>query len=133
MKKGEFLQFLNHSSFLEKKSGTPQTGEALSAGSVAANYLSQGLEVENVKPSRTRIRKRFARSDSSAAVNEPCCGEVQVIRRPDTVNVKVIDHITDDVRQSLLGCDKSKQMCTLSEECGDSIIYDPSAFSTTQV
>uniref|UniRef100_A0A0R3RUS6 Crossover junction endonuclease MUS81 n=1 Tax=Elaeophora elaphi TaxID=1147741 RepID=A0A0R3RUS6_9BILA len=154
MKKGEFLQFLNHSNFLEKKS-KPQTGKALHVDNVdlvksrSVKYLTQRMDVENVKPSRNR--KRLNRtgqqlsekvmvanediSDSSVTVNELHCGEVQVIRRPDALNVKMIDYITDDIGQisPVADDDKMEQVYTVSEECDDSIVYHPFAFTTAQI
>uniref|UniRef100_A0AAF5Q0R0 [histone H3]-lysine(36) N-trimethyltransferase n=1 Tax=Wuchereria bancrofti TaxID=6293 RepID=A0AAF5Q0R0_WUCBA len=159
MKKGEFLQFLNRSSFLEKKSRPPQTMEALSADSVGllksknVEHLLQRVDITNVKQNGNHIRKRIMRtvqplqsskkvalenegtSSSSVTINESYCGEVQVIRRPGALNVKMVDYVTDDV--ALIGSvaddDKMEHVCTVSQEYADSIIYHPSAFSNAQI
>lgn len=156
MKKGEFLQFLNHSNRIEKKLGLLQTEEALHATRVDliesrnTRHLTQRLNVESMKSNHNC--KRFIRAiqplqlskkalgsedivDSSVPMNEPCCEEVQVIRRPGALNVKMINYINDDIEQIDLihSDDKLEQVCTLSQECDDSITYHPSTFSTVQV
>ncbi|CAG9533362.1 unnamed protein product [Cercopithifilaria johnstoni] len=135
MKKGEFLQFLNRSNFLEKKSGLPQTEETVHADSVNliksrnVKYLTQCSDVENVMPSRNH--KRFVRTVQPLQLSRR---EVKVIRRPGALNIKMIDYVADNTGQINLVTDgdKSEQVCTSSQEY-DSIIYHPSAFSTAQI
>lgn len=156
MKRGEFLQYLNHPKFKDRKFRPPRTVQSsadvdITKSKRVKHSAEDDVDVENVKPSHNCIRKRHRKavdplqlsekivlesegtSCSSVTINKPYCA-VRAIRRFGPLDVNIANHVTYDSELiSPVADDKAEQISNELEEYGDSLIYHPSTFKTAQV